>query len=94
VGDLLGELLGRNRLDLSRGHTISLWVRGLPENADRYNVRIALDGKPPEVAYIESAVREPRQINIDVTPDIGAGSVTLEVSLGRARSSAFVEVVA
>jgi tRNA (mo5U34)-methyltransferase len=87
-----GTTWAPNRLDLSRGHTISLWVRGLPENADRYNVRVTLNGRATEVAYIESPECNPRQINVDVAPDTAAGSSTLDVSAGSARASTSVEV--
>ena len=51
--------------DVRQGDSISLWVEGLPDNADRANVEILLDGAPAQITYLEPyGTGKPRQVNV------------------------------
>jgi len=74
---------------------VSVWVSGLPENADVHNVRIELSGTPLQLEHL-SPIGEAslRQINAKVPNWIGCGEHKLIVSLGDVRSEAVrVQVV-
>jgi tRNA (mo5U34)-methyltransferase len=89
-----GTTWKRNQLDMRNGGALSLWVEGLPENADRNNVRVWLDGRRLPVESVEPAKPEPRQVNARVPADAMAGTAALVVAAGGGRSeAAAVEIV-
>ncbi len=69
------------------GGVLSLWVAGLPENADVNNTRVLLGGRPCAVEYVS-----PPQINARVPPDFPPGESTVQVSAGGAASTATVGI--
>jgi hypothetical protein len=75
-----------DRVDLRCGHWLSLWIEGLPENADRNNVRILARDERWPVTYVEPAGNSARQINIEVPQEFGPGSYALCVAIGEYRS--------
>jgi hypothetical protein len=66
----------------------SLWVRGLPETADRANVKVELSGRPQRVDYVgpqdESGLR---QVNAMAEEDAPAGMREVIVRFGDVRSA-------
>jgi tRNA (mo5U34)-methyltransferase len=84
-----GQTWTKNELDLAKGRSVALWVAGLPENTDRNNVRVYLAGRRLEISYIEGrSDDQPRQINVNVPPDVPVGPTQIGVALGDARSEA------
>lgn len=72
----------------------SLWLAGLPENADRGNVKVYLGGRRQRTDYV--AAREEnglRQVNVLAEEGAPAGRYTVIAELGDARSPA-VEIEA
>ncbi len=75
-------------LDLSRGNVVSVWVTGLPENADRANVRISLGGEILPVYFVEShTANGNRQVNAEIPADVPRGDFELEILNGASRSN-------
>lgn len=82
------------RVDLRQGLVLTLWVNGLSDNADRNNVRVAINGERAEVTYVASRRGQSGQINVKVPADTPEGSATLEITLqGHTPVSSTVEVV-
>ena len=79
----------KNQIDLRRGNSLSAWVAGLPENADRNNVRVYLDGRRLKVTSIEKRqAPEPRQVNAEVPPEVPRRLAQLGVAVGEQRTEA------
>jgi tRNA (mo5U34)-methyltransferase len=84
-----GQTWVKDQIDLAKGDSVSLWLAGLPENADRHNVHVYLEGRRLAVTYIESRRDgEPRQVNAQVPGDATRGPARIGVSVGDARSEA------
>jgi len=67
---------------------VSLWVEGLPENADRNNVRVVLGGVRLAVDYLAGPDGEnPRQLNAKVPRFVGTGELALTVAVGETVSA-------
>jgi hypothetical protein len=83
-----GKTWERGALDLGKGSILSAWVAGLPENADRNNVRAFLGGERLAITFLGSG-GDPgeRQLNMQVPGEIPGGGVELEVQLGDSRSN-------
>jgi tRNA (mo5U34)-methyltransferase len=77
-----------NRLDLRQGRWLSLWVAGLPENADRNNVRVYLDGRRLKLTHVAPGGAEARQVNAEVPADVARGTVHVGIAVGDRRSGA------
>jgi hypothetical protein len=77
-----------------RGQHIAMWVKGLPENADRNNVRVTLGGEPLTVEFVETGAPETaRQVNARRKGATGMpGTQRLEVHLGPVSASLHVPV--
>ena len=75
-----------DQLELRNGGALSLWVDGLPENADRNNVRVTLEGTRLPVEWVEPAKSAPRQLNVRVPLGAPEGPAALGVAVGNARS--------
>jgi len=73
-------------LDRTRGNCLVVWIEGLPENADRANVKVMLGGEPVEVVHVSPA---DRQINLNVPTEAPAGFYELETEIGGTRSQPF-----
>jgi tRNA (mo5U34)-methyltransferase len=68
----------------------SLWVSGLPENADLANVKVELDGRRHSVAFVGTADGAGlRQVNVLADARIGAGLCRVHAEFGGARSAGF-----
>ena len=73
------------QMDRRQGHSISLWITGLPENADRHNLRIYLASRRLDITYIETRYDgEPRQVNVEVPDDVPPGATQIRVDIGDA----------
>jgi tRNA (mo5U34)-methyltransferase len=79
-----GTTWERDELRLHSGNALTLWVEGLPENADRENVVVLLDGRRLPIAYI--APFDPdgraRQVNAEVPEGVPTGTSELVTRLG------------
>ncbi len=72
-----------NSLDLKRGNVLVLWVAGLPENADRANLRVILAGQRLPVVFAGGG-----QVNAEVPDDAPSGRFEVEVEMtGGARTA-------
>jgi uncharacterized protein (TIGR03437 family) len=71
-----------NSLDLRKGNVLALWVNGLPENADRANLRVLLGGQRLPVVFVSA-----EQVNAEVPHGILSGRFEVEIEIiGGARS--------
>jgi len=69
-------------LDLSKGNVLALWVTGLPENADRANLRVLLGGERLQVIFAEAG-----QVNARVPKETPSGRFKVEIEIGGVRSA-------
>jgi tRNA (mo5U34)-methyltransferase len=84
-----GKTWIRDQVQLSKGRSISLWVTGLPENADRNNIHVYLAGRRLKITYLEKpAEGQPRQINADIPEDVSPGLAQIGVAIANVRSQA------
>ncbi|MCC6369113.1 MAG: DUF1698 domain-containing protein [Bryobacterales bacterium] len=69
---------------------LCIWVKGLPVNADRGNIRVFLGGKKLAVHQVSPRddSGEPRQVNAKLPADFPAGRYDLVAALGETRSEA------
>jgi tRNA (mo5U34)-methyltransferase len=81
-------------LNLSNGNTLTAWIKGLPENADRANVRASLGGERLPVTFVSPEKGESRQVNIQVPAEVPSGALELEVLIGRSQSPPVVVQIA
>jgi tRNA (mo5U34)-methyltransferase len=73
-------------LDRKKGTVLSAWVTGMPENADRANVRVLLGGEQVPVIFVSPPEGwGARQVNIDVPEEVPAGLMELEISVGASK---------
>jgi hypothetical protein len=77
-----------------RHRFFSMWLRGLPENADRANVKVELSGAGPCPAYRQSVdfvgdadINGLRQINVLADARIAPGRYRVQAEFGGARSA-------
>jgi hypothetical protein len=81
VGD--GTTWQANSLNLSTGNVLVLWVMGLPENADRANLRVLLGGERLPVVFVGAG-----QVNAEVPEETPSGRFEVEIEIdGGARSA-------
>ena len=72
-----------NQLELAEGATISLWVTGLPESADRNNLQVCIGGMRLAVEYIAAPQGDhARQMNVRAPLGAKPGDYLLTVSIG------------
>lgn len=69
-------------LNLGKGRMLTAWVSGLPENADRANVRAVLAGEQLPVQFVSPFGAESRQVNIEVPDEAPRGAVELQILIG------------
>ena len=75
---------------ISNGGFVSSWVSGLPENADRGNVRIILGDKRLRAQYIGAPDAEGRrQINVAIPHDSPTGRQLFAIECGGVRSESW-----
>lgn len=87
VGVRDGVTWAANQIDINSGGALSLWIDGLPENADRNNVRVYLADVRLDVTFLEPAGSGgPRQMNARLPGDVRPGSSQLVVAVGNRRS--------
>jgi tRNA (mo5U34)-methyltransferase len=82
-----GATWAADALDLSSGRMLALWCAGLPENADRNNVHVTLNGTARCPIQFISPVGEIRQINVEVPQRFTAGSADAVVRVGTSASA-------
>jgi hypothetical protein len=70
-------------LDLQYGRGLAIWCSGLPENADRNNVRVFLNGRRCPVEFLAPPGVK-RQINVQVPEIIAPGPAELRLQIGGA----------
>ena len=72
-----------NQLNLAKGGTLSIWVQGLPENADRNNTKAYLGAHRLEIAYVEPGTSDARrQLNLNVPDGLETGTFELRLMDG------------
>jgi hypothetical protein len=83
-----GQTWRPNEIDLQKGDALAIWLLDLPPNADRGNVKIALQGRNLNVVYVEPYVGEdrPRQVNAQVPDFAPAGQLEVVAEVGQAKS--------
>jgi tRNA (mo5U34)-methyltransferase len=69
--------------DRALGNVATAWVDGLPENADRVNIRALLGGETVRVIYVSP---ERGQVNVEIPPEVPGGIMDLELLSGAVRS--------
>jgi tRNA (mo5U34)-methyltransferase len=72
-----------NSLDLREGNVLVLWIVGLPENADRANVRVFLGGQRLPVVFAGAG-----QVNAEVPDDAPSGRFEVEAEMNVGARSA------
>lgn len=76
-----------NEIDLEKGEALSLWIHGLPANADRGNVHVFLSGVRLDAIYMERpSANDVRQLNVTIPPGAARGVAELVVVAGGHRS--------
>jgi tRNA (mo5U34)-methyltransferase len=69
------------RDDDGRGY-LTLWLRGLSDNADRNNVRVYVNGRRMLADYVSDPRDGIRQVNVSLVESLGEGLFSLVVSHG------------
>ena len=84
-----------NEIDLSKGDSLAIWVAGLPENADRENVKVSLHGRRVSVTNVEAPKEnQSRRVNVHVPDFAPSGTMQVVVNVGEGESqSASIEVL-
>ncbi|HYK59565.1 MAG TPA: methyltransferase domain-containing protein [Bryobacteraceae bacterium] len=80
-GVLDGTTWRPDGLDLQYGRGLALWCTGLPENADRHNILVYLNGRRCSVEFI-APPGEKRQINVQVPETIAPGPAEVRLQIG------------
>ena len=82
-----GKTWIKGQMDRAQGHSISLWIAGLPENVDPNNIRVHLAGRRLSITYIETrSDGEPRQVNVEVPNDVTPGTAQIDVEVADSRA--------
>ncbi len=81
------------RLIRQNGDGLSLWLAGLPGNADAHNLRILIDGVLVPVTYLADPDPLDRQVNCVVPSDFPPGAHTIAVQIGSVRAETVFEIV-
>jgi uncharacterized protein (TIGR03437 family) len=65
-----------------------LWLRGLPENADRANVKVELNGRPQRVDFVGAEdAKVLRQVNVQASDNTRPGKFQVVAEFGGVRSA-------
>jgi tRNA (mo5U34)-methyltransferase len=95
VGVKDGTVWTADRIDLRQGNVLALWIKGLPEHADRNNLRVWVNGSVAEIVFLAEADWPSRQMNVQVPAALTPGAAMVEIALGdQVRMAAPIEVVA
>jgi hypothetical protein len=77
-----------NQVDRGKGDTLSLWIAGLPENADSSNLQVYLNSQRVPVTYVEQrSDNQPRQANVKLPAAVPRGEWPVSVKAGQGESS-------
>jgi hypothetical protein len=77
-----------DELDFAKGATIAMWIEGLPDNCDRNNLSVFLNGRHGVVEYIDPLPgKASRQVNVRVPYGLDMGPTDLTVAIGNVTSS-------
>jgi hypothetical protein len=88
-----GTTWAREAVDLGVGRILSLWCSGLPENADRANVEVVVNGLRSELD-VPASSEASRQINATVPEGVRAGRAEIRVRVGACVSDpAYIDLV-
>lgn len=72
---------------------LSCWLRGLPENCDRANIRVTLGGVRLPVVWVgQTDAQGARQFNAEVSPKVPKGVHQLRIECGGSQAEAEVAV--
>lgn len=77
-----------DQVDTRQSDALSVWIEGLPENADRNNLRILLDGRRLRIMHLEPQHPRPRQVNAQLPERVGGGTGSVTAEIGSQRSEA------
>ncbi|HEY7336383.1 MAG TPA: methyltransferase domain-containing protein [Bryobacteraceae bacterium] len=80
-GVLDGTTWAHDVLDLQSGRGLAIWCSGLPENADRNNVQVLLNGLRCPVEFVAPPA-EKRQINVQAPETIHPGPAQVTLRIG------------
>jgi tRNA (mo5U34)-methyltransferase len=72
-----------------RHRFFSLWMRGLPENADRANVKVELEGRGQSVDFVGPNDSGLRQVNVRADAHLAPGRYCVQAEFGGVRSAEF-----
>jgi len=79
-----------NKIEHRPERFVSIWLEGLPENADCHNVRVYLGTTLLDAVYLDRAgSREPRQLNAKLPRHLEPGVAELVVCVGERRTDPF-----
>jgi hypothetical protein len=74
-------------LDRAQGNSISLWLAGLPENADFNNVVVRLGTRRLQITWMETPNSgESRQVNVEAPEDTQPGMAQIVVEVAGFRT--------
>jgi tRNA (mo5U34)-methyltransferase len=76
-----------DQFDPKQGQWITLWVEGMPDNADRNSLGVYLDGRRLKLTYVSRGGVESRQVNAFVPVDLPRGEASLGVQIAGNRSN-------
>ncbi len=71
-----------DELEINKCEVLSVWLLGLPENADGNNLQAYLNSKRMHVQYIDPPGRADRQVNLMAPRDAYPSSATLRIEVG------------
>jgi tRNA (mo5U34)-methyltransferase len=78
-----GKTWNRRHISLGESGSLSCWVQGLPENADKHNVRVYLAERRLKLSYVSDAdARDCRQVNALVPSAVEPGEYGCRVECG------------
>ena len=80
-GVLDGTTWKADVLELRYGRGLAIWCSGLPENADRNNVQVFVNGRRCAVEFVAPA-GDKRQINVQVPETVTAGPAEVGIRVG------------
>lgn len=85
VGIADGVTWNRGEVHRANGGFVSLWIRGLPENADFHNLRIYVDGRRQQLQHLAPPdLQGNRQLNLQLEPSIQPGEYEVTLRFGTA----------
>jgi tRNA (mo5U34)-methyltransferase len=90
IGIRDGATWAGDQLDLKSGRVLCVWCEGFPDNADRNNVQVFLNGIKCSTVFV-GPISGSWQVNVEVPPSLTtgliAGEAELTLKLGRVAST-------